>query len=72
MHLKASKKIRAEIKGLQLNVIIEKGETIRTEISAKFKRESAEQMASGAGMKIERWFTDAKNWFSLAEMSLIT
>src|SRR5208337_3404248 len=72
MHLRAKRKISVEIKDLGMNIAINKGETIHTEISAKFRRESVEHMAFRAGMKIERWFTDSKKWFALAELSLVS
>lgn len=71
MHLRAKRKISVEIKNLGMNVIINEGETIHTEISAKFRRESAEEMAFRAGMQIERWVTDPQKWFALIELSLV-
>jgi L-histidine N-alpha-methyltransferase len=70
MHLRASRKSPAFIGGLGLRVGMEEGETIHTEICKKFSRESAENMAREAGLKIERWFSDPRGWFSLIELAL--
>jgi glutamate--cysteine ligase len=42
------------------------GETIRTEISCKYDRQSAEQLLAGAGWRIDEWLTDAEAMFALA------
>ncbi len=70
MHLQANRNVSAEIKDLDLSVEIKKGETIHTEICRKFSRESAEKMVNKAGLKITRWFSDPKGWFSLVELGL--
>ncbi|MDR4507210.1 MAG: L-histidine N(alpha)-methyltransferase [Candidatus Brocadiaceae bacterium] len=67
MHLRANQKVSVEINSLGLHIEIEKGETIRTEISRKFSKESAEKMATNAGFTITQWFTDPKGFFSLVE-----
>jgi L-histidine N-alpha-methyltransferase len=69
MHLRANRSIVAEINGLGMQVSIEKGETIHTEICGKFSRESAEAMAEEAGLRIDRWYSDHQGWFSLVELS---
>lgn len=71
MYLEADRKTSAEIKGLNLSVEMEKGERILTEISRKFSKENAEKMIDGAGLKINRWFSDSKGWFSLVEIILL-
>jgi L-histidine N-alpha-methyltransferase len=45
---------------------LEAGETIRTEISCKYDRESIEAMCAASGFRIDRWLTDAENRFALA------
>jgi dimethylhistidine N-methyltransferase len=42
-----------------------KGESIRTESSYKFSLDEFEQMATAAGFKIERVWTDEQQWFSV-------
>ncbi|MDI6886505.1 MAG: L-histidine N(alpha)-methyltransferase [archaeon] len=68
MHLQAKHRTAVEIKNLNLSVEFEKGETIHTEISRKFSKESAMKMFSRAGLTVARWFTDPKGWFSLVEV----
>ncbi|TLD39853.1 MAG: Dimethylhistidine N-methyltransferase [Candidatus Jettenia ecosi] len=72
MHLRANRKVPVKIKKLDLTVEIEKDETIRTEISRKFRRESAEKMVDEAGLRINRWFSDPQGWFSLVELKKST
>lgn len=72
MHLRANCKISVEVKGLNLPVRMEKGETIRTEISRKFTVRSAETIVAEAGFVINRWFSDPKRWFSLVELTRST
>lgn len=69
MHLRANRRVVVEIGDLNLSVTLERGETIRTEISRKFSRESAEAMISKAGLGIEAWFSDPEEWFSLLKLS---
>jgi L-histidine N-alpha-methyltransferase len=68
MHLRATQKTTVEIKDLDLSVELEKGETIHTEICRKFSEENAMKMFSEVGLKVGRWFTDPKGWFSLVEL----
>ncbi|MDT8357349.1 MAG: L-histidine N(alpha)-methyltransferase [Methanomicrobiaceae archaeon] len=68
MHLSATEEMTVEIRDLDLTVEFERGETIRTEISRKFTRESAEQLFSAADLAVECWFTDRRGWFSLVEL----
>lgn len=70
MHLQANRRVLAKINDLGLKVELEEGETIHTEISRKFSRENAEDMAFRAGFIITQWFSDPKEWFSLAELRL--
>jgi len=69
MHLVASAAMAVGIPALDLHVAFERGETILTEISRKFTRESAGRLFSAAGLTVERWFSDPKEWFALAEVS---
>ncbi len=67
MRLRAGSDICVDVKALRISVELKNGETIRTEICRKFRRDSAEKMIRDAGMKISRWFSDPKGWFSLVE-----
>ncbi len=70
MHLRAKKDIWAQAKAISASFALEKGETIRTEICRKFRRHVAEKMIHDAGMKLSRWYTDSRGWFSLLETVL--
>jgi L-histidine N-alpha-methyltransferase len=70
MHLRANRTTSAWIGTLGLRAELEDGETIHTEICKKFSRESTETMAHEAGLKIERWFSDPREWFSLIDLAL--
>jgi L-histidine N-alpha-methyltransferase len=70
MYLQANRRVKAEICDLQLDVEFEEGETIQTEICKKFRRDSAEQMFTKAGLAVKQWFSDSHGWFSLAELVL--
>lgn len=69
MHLVASEATTVRIPALGLCVPFERGETILTEISRKFTRESAGRLFSAVGLAVERWFSDPEEWFALAEVS---
>ena len=70
MHLQARRKIRVEIRRIELSFALERGETIRTEICRKFSRARAEKMINDAGLEVRRWYSDPKEWFSIAEIVL--
>jgi L-histidine N-alpha-methyltransferase len=42
------------------------GETIRTEISCKYDWEMVEDLFHDAGLRLERWIPDDRDWFALA------
>ena len=68
MHLRANRSVLAEINGLGIQVSMEKGETIHTEICRKFSRESAWAMAEEAGLRIDGWYSDPQGWFFIVEL----
>jgi L-histidine N-alpha-methyltransferase len=70
MHLKAKRALKVDLAGLNLTVNLTQGETIRTEISRKFSRQSAEKMFAQSNMRVNRWYSDPKEWFYLAELTL--
>jgi L-histidine N-alpha-methyltransferase len=71
MHLRANRSVLVEIEGLGMQVSMEEGETIHTEICGKFSRESTGAMAEEAGLRIDNWFADPRDWFSLVELAPI-
>ncbi len=70
MHLRAKRDIWVQAKAISASFALKKGETIRTEICRKFRRHVAEKMIHDAGMRLSRWYTDSRGWFSLLETVL--
>jgi L-histidine N-alpha-methyltransferase len=68
MHLRAKRRIRVDFSAIAFSVSIEKGETIRTEICRKFRRESVDKMMDQVGLHVSNWYPDPNNWFSIAEI----
>ena len=64
MHLVAKSAQRVTIPGLG-DVTFAKGESIRTEISTKYDRESVAQLFDAARLRIEAWPTDPTTPFGL-------
>ena len=58
MRLRARRPVHARLAALDLDVDFEQGEEIRTEISAKFRREKAERELREAGLTPTHWWTD--------------
>jgi L-histidine Nalpha-methyltransferase len=65
MRLRAQGEQRVSIPGAGLELTIEDGEELRTEISTKFTRERLEQELGEAGMRMEAFFTDADGYFGV-------
>jgi L-histidine N-alpha-methyltransferase len=57
---------RVQLRALDLELSIEPGEEIRTEISAKYDRPSAETLLGAGGFELIDWITDADHLFALA------
>jgi L-histidine N-alpha-methyltransferase len=70
MYLRANRRISIEIRDLELQVTLEEGETIHTEICKKFSRTGVERMFYEAGLVVTQWFSDPNRWFSLVELGL--
>jgi L-histidine N-alpha-methyltransferase len=68
MHLRARRRVTARLGTIDLDVGLSRGETIMTEISVKFSRETVEQMANDAGLKTGRQFSDPRGWFTVVEL----
>lgn len=68
MHLAANEDVSIAISDLEMEVGMKRGETILTEISRKYDREGVERLASRAGLRVKRWFSDRKGWFALVEL----
>jgi L-histidine N-alpha-methyltransferase len=54
------------VRDLDLAVTFADGEEMRTEISAKFRRERVETELAAAGFELERWWTDRAGDFALS------
>lgn len=65
MRLRARRAIDARLGALDLPVHLDPGEEIRTEISAKFRRERVEAELAAAGLALEHWWTDPAGDFAL-------
>jgi L-histidine Nalpha-methyltransferase len=69
MRLRARWPQRVRVAALDLTVDFAAGEELRTEISAKFRREGVERELAAGGFAVRRWWTDPAGRFaqSLAE-----
>jgi L-histidine N-alpha-methyltransferase len=66
MWLRAPRAMTVELPGAGLVVRLEAGEEIRTEISAKFRRDGLTEELGSAGLRVVRWMTDPAGDFALA------
>ncbi|MGI5167876.1 L-histidine N(alpha)-methyltransferase [Spirillospora sp. CA-253888] len=65
MRLRSARDQTVRIEGLDLTVEFAEGEEMRTEISAKFRRERLEREMAAAGLALAEMWTDAAGDFSL-------
>jgi len=68
MHLRAKRRVTVTLRSLGRSIEFKRDETIRTEICRKFTRESVETVAEETGLRVSRWFSDPREWFSIAEI----
>ena len=66
MRLRATSEQAVQIEELDLDVLFDAGEEMRTEISAKFRPQRVERELHNAGLSLVRWWTDAAGDFGLA------
>jgi L-histidine Nalpha-methyltransferase len=66
MRLRAAAAAKVTLSELALDVVMQSGEQIRTEISAKFRREGFEGELAKAGFDMDSWWTDSKGRFALS------
>lgn len=66
MRLRALRPVRARVAALELDVEFAAGEELRTEVSAKFRREGVERELTAAGFELHRWWTDSAGRFALS------
>ncbi|GAA4840400.1 L-histidine N(alpha)-methyltransferase [Saccharopolyspora rosea] len=66
MRLRAERAMRVPVAGLDLTVDFESGEEIRTEVSAKFRRERVRGELAAAGFAPQHWWLDDAGDFALS------
>ncbi|GLY99569.1 L-histidine N(alpha)-methyltransferase [Actinoplanes sp. NBRC 103695] len=66
MRLRARWPMRVTIPGVDLVVDFAAGEEVRTEVSAKFRREGVERELAEAGFSLDHWWTDPDGLFALS------
>ncbi|MEV5706336.1 L-histidine N(alpha)-methyltransferase [Actinoallomurus sp. NPDC052274] len=66
MRLRSTADQVVHIPTLDLKVEFDEGEEVRTEISAKFRRDRLDAEAGAAGLRIDHWWTDPDGDFSLS------
>ena len=65
MRLRSAVPQRVRIARLDLTVDFAEGEDIRTEVSAKFRRDGVERELAAAGLALEAWWTDPAGDFAV-------
>jgi dimethylhistidine N-methyltransferase/ergothioneine biosynthesis protein EgtC len=66
MRLRSSVDQSVELAGLDLSVPFAAGEEMRTEISAKFRRDGVAAELAAAGLRLRHWWTDDRGRFGLS------
>ena len=66
MRLRSTSAAQVTLAELALDITLQTGEEIRTEISAKFRREGIEGELADAGFSLDSWWTDAEGRFALS------
>jgi L-histidine Nalpha-methyltransferase len=66
MRLRAVATAEVTLSELDLDIVLQAGEEIRTEISAKFRREGVEGELAKAGFEMDSWWTDPEGRFALS------
>ncbi len=66
MRLRSLASQTVTLPAIDLGVAFAEGEELRTEVSAKFRREGVEAELAAAGLRLARWWTDAAGDFALS------
>ncbi|MGM0669585.1 MAG: L-histidine N(alpha)-methyltransferase [Gemmatimonadota bacterium] len=66
MHLVARRRVIARLERFNLDLDMEPGDRIRTEISRKFTRETCSSLLADSGFRVEHWFPSENEYFGLA------
>jgi len=72
MRLRSLRLQRVRIPAAGLDLALEAGEEIRTEISCKYTRTSFASLLKGTGLVLDRWYTDPDDLFALALLARAT
>ncbi len=66
MRLRSLVEQTVKIPALDLPVTFAQGEELRTEVSAKFRRERVAEELAAAGLRLSAWWTDDRGRFGLS------
>lgn len=66
MRLRATRDQRVHLAAIGLDVRFERGEEMRTEVSAKFRRDRLTAELEAAGFTGQGWWADPREWFSVS------
>jgi L-histidine N-alpha-methyltransferase len=66
MRLRSRQEQRVSVRALDLSVTVARGEEMRTEISAKFRRPVVEAELAAARLRLAEWWTDPAGDFALS------
>jgi L-histidine N-alpha-methyltransferase len=66
MRLRSLDEQTVRVRDLDLEVAFAAGEELRTEISAKFRRDKVESELASAGLRLDQWMTDPNGDFALS------
>ncbi|HEY9331826.1 MAG TPA: L-histidine N(alpha)-methyltransferase [Streptomyces sp.] len=66
MRLRARRALTVKIPELDLLVPFEDGEEMRTEVSAKFRKDGVREELAAAGLRLSQWWTDSAGRFALS------
>ncbi|GAA2627322.1 L-histidine N(alpha)-methyltransferase [Dactylosporangium fulvum] len=66
MRLRAERSMTVHLRALDLTVPFAEGEELRTEVSAKFRRDGLTAELAAAGFTVRHWWTDAGSRFAVA------
>ncbi|MFI6950129.1 L-histidine N(alpha)-methyltransferase [Streptomyces sp. NPDC050422] len=66
MRLRARRALTVKIPELDLLVSFEAGEEMRTEVSAKFRKDGVRGELAAAGLRLSQWWTDSAGRFALS------
>jgi L-histidine N-alpha-methyltransferase len=66
MHLRSAGSQHVRLDAIDVDIDVADGETIRTEISAKFRRDGVERELADSGFTLQEWWTDEAGEFALS------